>query len=81
MAESEKEIKSHLMKVKEENEKFRLKLNIQKTKMGIQSHYFMTNGWRNSGNRKTSYFWAPKSLKMVTAAMKLNDVYFLGDKL
>ena len=51
MAESEEELKSLLMKVKEENEKVGLKLNIQKTKdHGIQSHHFMANRWGNSGN-------------------------------
>ena len=48
-AESEEELKSLLMKVKKENEKSRLKLNIQKTKI-IRSHHFMANRWRNSGN-------------------------------
>ena len=49
MAESEKELKSLLMKVKEESEKGGLKLNMQKTK-GIPSHHFMANRWGNSGN-------------------------------
>ena len=69
MAESEEELKSLLMKVKEESEKVGLKLNIQKTKIpGIWSHHFMVNRWRNSGNWLTLFFWAPKSLQMVTAA-------------
>ena len=51
MAESEEELKSLLMKVKEESEKVGLKLNIQKTKnYGIWSHHFMANKWGNSGN-------------------------------
>ena len=51
MAESEEELKSLLMKVKEESEKVGLKFNIQKTKiMDIQSHDFMSNRWGNSGN-------------------------------
>ena len=50
MAESEEELKSFLMKVKEQSEKVGLKLNIQKTKMGIWSHHFMANRWGNSGN-------------------------------
>ena len=50
MAESEKELKSLLMKVKEESEKVGLKLNIQKTDHGIRSHHFMANRWGNSGN-------------------------------
>ena len=55
MAESEEELKSLLMKVKEESEKTGLKLNIQNTK--IQSHHFMANRWRNSGNTDRLYFW------------------------
>ena len=50
MAESEEELKSLLMKVKEESEKVGLKLNIQKTDHGIWSHHFMRNRWGNSGN-------------------------------
>ena len=51
MAESKEELKSLLMKVKEESEKVGLKLNIQKTKiMASGSHHFMANGWGNSGN-------------------------------
>ena len=57
MAENEEEIKSLLMKVKEESEKVGLKLNIQKTKdHGIQSHCFMANRWGNSGNSDRLYF-------------------------
>ena len=48
MAESEEELKSLLMKVKEESEKVGLNLNIQKTKLGIWSHHFMANRWGNS---------------------------------
>ena len=60
-AESEEELKSLLMKVKEENEKVGLKLNIQKkkiqkTKMGIRSHHFMANRWGNSGNSDRLYW-------------------------
>ena len=80
MTESE-ELKSLLMKVKEESEKVGLKLNIQKTKV-IWSHHFMENRWRNSGNSDRLYFLgAPKSLQMVTAAMKLKDAYSLEGKL
>ena len=80
MAESEEELKSLLMKVKEESEKVGLKLNIQETK--IRSHHFMGNRWGNSGNSVRLYFLgAPKSLQIVTAAMKLKDVYFLEEKL
>ena len=58
MAESEEELKSLLMKVKVESEKFGLKVNIQKTKImdGIQSHHFMGNRWGNSGNNVRLYF-------------------------
>ena len=79
-AESE-ELKSLLMKVKEESDKVGLKLNIQKTDHGIQSHHFMAYRWGNSGNRETLPFGAPKSLQMVTAAMKLDDAYSLEEKL
>ena len=60
MAESEEELKSLLMKVKEKSEKVGLKLNIQKTKImdGMQSHHFMTNRWGNNGNR--DYFGGSK---------------------
>ena len=58
MAESEEELKSLLMKVKEESEKVGLKLNIQKTKdHGIQSHHLMGNRWGDSGNSVRLYFW------------------------
>ena len=82
MAESE-ELKGLLMKVKEESEKVGLKLNIQKTKInGIQSHHFMANRWWNSGNGDRLYFGvAPKSLQMVTVAMKLKDACSLEEKL
>ena len=81
MAESEEELKSLLMKVKEESEKVGLKLNIQKTKL-------MASGpispWEIDGEtvETVSDFWgAPKSLQMVIAAMKLKDVYSLEGKL
>ena len=48
---------------------------------GIWSHHFMGNRWGNSGNSVRLYFWAPKSLQMVTAAMKLKDAYSLEEKL
>ena len=79
-AESEEELKSLLMKVKEKSEKVGLKLNIQKTKI-MASHHFMGNRWGNSGNSGWLFFWAPKSLQMVTAAMKLKDAYSLEGKL
>ena len=81
-AESEEELKSLLMKVKEESEKVGLKLNIQKTKI-------MPSGpitsWEIDGVTVETVsdfiFWAPKSLQMVTAAMKLKDTCSLDDKL
>ena len=79
MAEREEELKSLLMKVKEESEKVGLKLNIQKTK--IMASSAMGNRWGNSGNSSWLYFWAPKSLQMVAAAMKLKDAYSLKGKL
>ena len=80
MAESEEELKSLLMKVKEESEKVGLKLNIQKTK--IWSNHFITNRWGNNGNSDRFYLeGAPKSLQMVIATMKLKGACSLEDKL
>ena len=56
MAESEEELKSLLMKVKEESEKVGLKLNIQKTDHGMWSYHFMANRWENNGNSDKLYF-------------------------
>ena len=82
MAESEEELKSPLMKVKKESKKIGLKLNIQKTKI-MASH--TTTSWQIVGETletvKGFIFWAPKSLQMVTAAMKLEDAYSLEGKL
>ena len=82
MAESEEEIKSILMKVKEESEKAGLKLNIQKTKI-MESNPITS--WQIDGKRMETVtdfiFWAPKSLQMVTAAMKLKDACSLEEKL
>ena len=82
-AESEEELKSLLMKVKEESEKAGLKVNIKKNEdHGIRSHHFMANRWGNSGNSVRLYFGGPpKSLQMVTAAMKLKDACSLEEKL
>ena len=78
MAESE-ELKSLLMKVKEESEKVGLKLNIQKTKVMASGPI---TSWGNSGNSVRFYFvGAPKSLQMVIAAMKLKDASSLVGKL
>ena len=82
LTESEEELKSPLMKVKEETEKAGLKLNIQKhLDHDIRSHHSMVNRWRNNGNSDRLFSWAPKLLQMVTAAMKLKDACFLGEKL
>ena len=81
MAES-KELKSLLMKVKEENDKVGLKLKIQKTKIIASGPI---TSWEIDGEQwkqwLTLFFWAPKSLQMVTAAMKLKDTYSLKGKL
>ena len=81
-AESEEELKSLLMKMKEESEKVGLKLNIQKTKT-MASDYITS--WQTDGKTMetvTDYFWgALKSLQMVTAAMKLKDTCPLQGKL
>ena len=78
MSESE-ELKSLLMKVKEESEKVGLKLNIWKTKIMASGPI---TSWQIDGEIvKTLFFWAPKSLQMVTAAMKLKDTYSLEGKL
>ena len=75
--------KKNLMKVKVESEKVGLKLNIQKTKiMASGPNHFMANRRGNSGNSERLYFGgAPKSLQMVTAAMKLKDTCSLEGKL
>ena len=80
MTEREEELKS-LLKVKEESEKAGLKLNIQKLRYGIWSHHFMANSWENNGNGESLFFGAPKSLQMMTAAMKLKDACSLEEKL
>ena len=79
MAESEEELKSHLMKVKEESEKANLKLNIQKTK--IMASGPITSQQIDGETVADFIFWAAKSLQMVTAAMKLKDTYSLEGKL
>ena len=82
MAESKEELRSLLMKVKEESEKSDLKLNIQKNEdHGIWSHRFMANRWGNNGNSERLFYWAPKSLQMVIAATKLKDSWSLEEKL
>ena len=82
MAESEEELKSFLMKVKVESEKNWLKAQHSGNEdHGIWSHHFMGNRWGNSGKCQTLFWGAPKSLQMVTAAMKLKDAYSLEAKL
>ena len=83
MAESEEELKSLLLKVKEESEKISLKLNIQKTKIMASSPI---TSWEIDGEIVETvsdfiFFWAPKSLQMVTAAMKWKHTYSLEGKL
>ena len=82
MAESEEELKSLLRKLKEESEKVGLKLNIQKTKIMTSDPI---TSWQIDGEMVkqwlTLFSWAPKSLQMVTAAMKLKDAYSLDEKL
>ena len=82
MAESEEELKSLLMKVKEESERVGLKLSIQKMKImasgPITSWQIDGETWKQC---QTLFLGAPKSLQMVTAAMKLKDAYSLEEKL
>ena len=81
MAENKEELKSFLMKVKEESEKVDLKLNIQKTKIMASGPI---TSWQIDGEtmeKVTDFiFWAPESPQMMTAAMKLKDSYFLEGK-
>ena len=79
MAKSEEELKSPLMKVKEESEKVSLKLNIQKTKIMASGPI---TSWEIDGETVTDFiFWTPKSLQMVTTVMKLKEACSLQDKL
>ena len=82
MAKCEEELKSLLMRVREESEKVGFKLNIQKTKIMASGPII---SWQIDGEQwkqcQTLFFGAPKSLQMVTAAMKLKDVYSLEEKL
>ena len=81
MVQSEEELKSLLMKVKEESEKVGLKLHIQKTKIMVScpiTSWEMGKQWKQW---QTLFFGAPKSLQMVIAAMKLKDAYSLEGKL
>ena len=82
MAESKEELKSLLMKVKEESEKVGWKLNIQKTKIMASGPI---TSWQRAGESveivSDFVFWAPKSLQMVITALKLKDAYSLEGKL
>ena len=79
MAENEEVLKSLLMKVKVESEKIGLKLNIQKTKIMASGPI---TSWQIDGETVSDFiFLAPKSLQMVTAAMKMKDTYSLEGKL
>ena len=81
MVESKEELKSLLMKVKEESEKVGLRLNIQKTKIMASGPI---TSWQEDGEMETVrdfIFWFPKSLQMVTVAMKLKDACSLVEKL
>ena len=82
MAESEEKLKS-LLRVKQQRvEKAGLKLNIQTTKIhDIWGHHFTANRWEKNGNSETLFSWAPKSLQMMTAAMKFKDACSLEGKL
>ena len=79
MAESEKELKSFLMKVKEQSEKAGLKLNVQKMK--IMASDLITSWQIDRETVETLFSWVLKSLQMVTAAMKLQDSCSLEEKL
>ena len=82
MAESKEELKNLLMKVKEESEKVGLKLNIKKTKIMASVPIALWKIDGETGETVADFiFWAPKSLQMVTAAMKLKDACSLEEKL
>ena len=82
MTESEEELKSLLMKVKERSEKVGLKLNIQKTKIMASGPITSSEIDRETVETVSDFIWgAPKSLQMVTVAMKLKDTYSLEEKL
>ena len=83
MTESKEGLKSLLVRVKEESGKAGLKLNTQKTKIMAPSPIisWQTDGEKNGKQWQVLFSWAPKSLRMVTAAMKLEDTCFLEEKL
>ena len=79
MAESEEELQSLLMKAKVKS--WLKAQHSENEDHGIWSHHFMANRWGNNGNSDTLFSWAPKSVQMVTAVMKLKDAYSLEGKL
>ena len=81
MAENEEELKSFLMKVKEESEKVGLKLNIQKTKIMASGSITSWGIDEETVKAVSDFIWAPKSLQMVIAAMKFKDACSLEEKL
>ena len=81
MAESEEELKSLLMKVKESGKSWLKAQHSENKDHGIWSHHFMANRWATVETVSDFIFGAPKSLQMVTAAMKLKDAYSLEEKL
>ena len=82
MADSEEELKTLLMKVKQKSEKSWLKSQHSKNEdHGIWSHHFTTNRWGDSGNSDRLFLEDPKSLQIVTAAIKLKDACSLEEKL
>ena len=80
MAESEEQLKSLLMKVKEETEKAGIKLNIQKTKIMASSLITSWQQMRKQQKQSQTFSWAPKSLETVTATMKLKDTCSLEER-
>ena len=81
MAESKEELNNLLMKVKRGELKSWLKIHHSKNEdHGIQSHHFMANRWGNNGNSDRLFSWAPKSLQIVTAAMKLKAACSLEER-
>ena len=81
MSESEEELKSLLMKVKEDSEKVGLKLNISENEdHGIWSHHFMGNRWRNSGNSVRLYFWGSKITADGDCSHEIKRCLLLGRK-
>ena len=79
MAESQEELKSLLMKVKEKS--WLKTQHSENEDHGIHYYHFMANKWGKNGNRETLFSWAPKSLQMVTVGMKLKDTCSLEEKL